>query len=731
MGEHMKKKVYLIISLVALLMLVIGLSYAFFSAVITQNPSNMVGNAANLELTFTDGNGTISGSYITPGWTGSDTFTITNTGSDTTNYVIRFTNITNTFSVYGSITYDLSCNNGVSLSNKVLPTASGVVVTGPISINVNAIHSCTISASYEDISGVDQLVDSGANFSFTVEIEGVNVKEISYVEDLVDLSKNVNSGTSYAHTWFVLQDDLDFSNSTSYRNSSDTSYGDINGNGTVETIFNELTSTASGAKGFMPIGSSTNHFKGSFDGNGHAIDSLYINRSDTDAALFGYVEGSTIRNLNIIGYVNGGGTNAVAGLVAKTSGNTNIIECSITVNVSNSGSGSTGGIVGLNTGNLYIAKSGTDSVIISGGDYVGGIIGRSVSTNGEKAIVEACYNNGNIVSSNNNSRIGGLVGAGDLIDILVGYNSGDVSGTHGVAAGGLIGSAGTVNIYGSMNGGDVSLNSSTGSTPGALGGLVGSIHDGKIVSNYVNGEISGSYVASSGGIVGRKELSESSLLIDHCVRSNSSTVGENGISGQTVSVGGLVGSSLADSTHLGPLIITNSFTNSDVGAVDVAGGLVGLSNSDTYIINSAFLGGISSSDSGSGIVGLVQSRNLYLNNVYSGTSNLPDNSGSSFGLFKINSGATSNVTNAYYVHNEDSFPGSNNSDGTEITASYMASAQFASTLNSNKDDIDLATAYNGVIPTISLNDWQLIEGNVVMDFPLGFVYDYVPPAFGD
>ena len=134
-----------------------------------------------------------------------------------------------------------------------------------------------------------------------------NPLTIGSIEDLVDLSIAVNEGTTYEGETITLLTSLDFDNPESYRNSEDTSYGDINGNEIVEPIITELTE----GLGFMPIGKITgthaelglplaNSFNGTFDGNGKTISNLYINRTNESAALFGDISSkATIKNLTI------------------------------------------------------------------------------------------------------------------------------------------------------------------------------------------------------------------------------------------------------------------------------------------------------------------------------------------------------------------------------------------------------------------------------------------------
>ncbi|WP_173218558.1 S-layer homology domain-containing protein [Paenibacillus alba] len=147
--------------------------------------------------------------------------------------------------------------------------------------------------------------------------------------------------------------------------------------------------------GWMPIGDNSNPFTGTFDGNGHVIRNLTINRSDLDfVGLFGYVfwQG-TLTNIGLL-YVNVTGHDYVGGLVGKTQDAIN---------------------------NSYVTGN------VSGGTYVGGLAGESDTIN-------YCYSTANV---SGNTSAGGL--AGSLTGMLISYSyaTGDVSGVN--FAGGLAG----------------------------------------------------------------------------------------------------------------------------------------------------------------------------------------------------------------------------------------------------------------------------------------------------
>lgn len=160
-----------------------------------------------------------------------------------------------------------------------------------------------------------------------------------------------------------------------------------------------------GDEPWTPIGQyARNAYKGVFDGQGYTIKGLYINSSDSNQALFGYVSGGTVRDLIVEGSVTGG--NNTAGIVAELAGASLIENCVNRVNV-------------------------------TGGNVVGGVAGR-ISTSTAKTI-RYCVNDGTIVG---NTQVGGLVGYMYYpITLTESYNRGNVraSSSSNYSAGGIVG----------------------------------------------------------------------------------------------------------------------------------------------------------------------------------------------------------------------------------------------------------------------------------------------------
>ncbi len=114
---------------------------------------------------------------------------------------------------------------------------------------------------------------------------------------------------------------------------------------------------ASGGYGFVPLGTNGrgsvvgNGFTGTFDGQGHVVDGLIINRPNADLiGLFGYAQNATIRNVGLTD-VDITGRNYVGGLVgysvaSGTGATASITQAYATGTVR--GSNLVGGLVGKN-----------------------------------------------------------------------------------------------------------------------------------------------------------------------------------------------------------------------------------------------------------------------------------------------------------------------------------------------------------------------------------------------
>ena len=165
---------------------------------------------------------------------------------------------------------------------------------------------------------------------------------------------------------------------------------------------------------WIPVGTSTTAFTGTFDGNGKVVKNLTINQPGSNMiGMFGYAVGATIKNL---GLENASviGQNDAGGIVGRMGGST-VNKCYYYGYVE--GNDHVGAIVGGTQvdGSLQstISNNYAYAVVNTRASQVGGILGTQVNTD-----VVYCYFAGQVISPSSNS--GGIV---SLIDAVTTTNS--------------------------------------------------------------------------------------------------------------------------------------------------------------------------------------------------------------------------------------------------------------------------------------------------------------------
>lgn len=204
------------------------------------------------------------------------------------------------------------------------------------------------------------------------------------------------------------------------------------------------------------IGTIEHPFNGYFDGSGYTISNIYINTTQTNSGLFGYIgSNGVVTNLTIQGTIANAGTNtgAIAGVNLGE-----ISNCTNNTNITISGS-SAGGIVGRNNGIIYRCKNNAN--ISCDGEDGGGIAGDNGYSNGTGFVIE-CINTGSVNANDYNS--GGIVGnngfdGADTKGLIYNcYNTGSINGGKN-NRGGIVGQiklrGGFTGIYNCYNRGNV------------------------------------------------------------------------------------------------------------------------------------------------------------------------------------------------------------------------------------------------------------------------------------
>jgi filamentous hemagglutinin family protein len=443
-------------------------------------------------------------------------------------------------------------------------------------------------------------------------------------------------------------------------------------------------------QGFSPLGTSSSAFKGIFDGLGHTISNLNINRSSTSyAGLFGNSSG-TIQNVSLIGG-SVTGSSDVGALVGKNSGVLNNVSSSTAVTSTANNSQYVGGLVGYSS--TAIVNGYATGAVSSNGNDVGGLVGYStVAIAGDYATGTvsgnsyvgglAGYSNGGISNSNatgnvtgsnqyaggltgyntggaiSNSFAKGIVSGYDYVGGLVGKSLGSISGSY--ASGNVTSTDSWVGGLAGYSGGGIDSSNASGNVIGNnvyAGGLTGFNTGGNISNSFATGSVSGAY-QYVGGLIGYNDIG--------ATISNSNAAGA--VSGDSY-VGGLAGYSLGDITNnsyaTGNLTVTGSYvgglagysggnisnsyaTGNIVGANYYAGGLAGYSTGGG-VSNTYATGTVSGYNSIGGLIGISYDSitNSYAIGAVSGTSGIGGLIGYGTGITVGSSYATGAVTGTY------------------------------------------------------------------------------------
>ncbi len=247
--------------------------------------------------------------------------------------------------------------------------------------------SVTVSSSHEDQNPDNNTLTEKLLVYSDFQGTGIEVNpyQINSKKDLIQLTYMVKYGNSFNGAYFVLNTNIDLASESD------------NDNG----------------KGWLPVGNGETIFKGNFDGKGHIIENLFIDRPGF-AGLFGYASGGIIKNLGIKN-ADVSGTESTGALIGACG--SSVKNCFSTGKVR--GFYQTGGLIGdaFDSGeggcmieNCYSTCIMTIDRMISSynASYTGGLIGYIY----QATQVKNCYASGSIYTSNINLQkaVGGLIG---------------------------------------------------------------------------------------------------------------------------------------------------------------------------------------------------------------------------------------------------------------------------------------------------------------------------------
>jgi len=295
-----------------------------------------------------------------------------------------------------------------------------------------------VNNAYWDIESTNQLTSDGGEGLTTAQMTGANASAVGNMD-----------GFDFENTWYITAEYPSLERPFEGEGTEAEPYE-------LETVFDlqemrkDLAATYTlttdvdasetkdwnGAEGFEPIGTNSERFEGSLNGDGHTISNLAINRSEmTNVGLFGVTDGdSTVENVGLVD-ANIHGDTQVGGLVGFLGAGATVSESYVTGTVG--GNEFVGGLVGYNFEGTVSESYATGGV--EGTNNVGGLVGENF-----EAKVSVSYATGTV---NGTNSVGGLVGNNnndnDDSEVITSYATGEVDGTDSV--GGLIGdNSGTV-----------------------------------------------------------------------------------------------------------------------------------------------------------------------------------------------------------------------------------------------------------------------------------------------
>lgn len=237
---------------------------------------------------------------------------------------------------------------------------------------------------------------------------------------------------------------------------------------------------------WTPIGTESRPYTGNFDGGGHTITELKIDKSGTDyVGLIGCLgSGGKVQNVTLTN-ISVSGANCVGGIAGQNYGT--VENCSVNGTVTGKGFTDTGGIAGSNYGTISgCSAEGT----VTGSVNVGGIAGGSYLG----VIIDGCHSTADVSGI---SSVGGVLGnLGNNSFLMACYSTGNVTvtSTDGSFVGGVVG----INSQGTVTGCYHATGEITSLGGGRIGGIVGENYIGTVAACYWDSNLSSGTGSNNG-----------------------------------------------------------------------------------------------------------------------------------------------------------------------------------------------------------------------------------------
>ena len=360
----------------------------------------------NATVTNCYNTGSVEGNYSVGGLCGMNEFgTVTNcynagnvAGNSSVGGVCGYNNfgtVTNCYYLTGTTAGGIGedYNSGEATEKTAEQFQSGEVAWLLQNEQEGQVWGQTIGTDEYPVLGGEKVLQIGNGYVNELKQDG-DFYLISTANELRLFASMVNSGQTSIRA--KLTADIELNNTTGWEN------------------WNESTE---GLNSWTPIGSGSQPFTGTLDGDGHSVSGIYINSTADYQGLVGYLGGGTLQNLGVkASYIKGG--NRVGGLCGWKEGGS-VTNCYNIGSVESTGA-EAGGVCGTSTSGNVSNCYNTGSV--TGYKWVGGVCG------GNSGTVTNCYNTGSVEG---NEIVGGVCGRNSST-VTNCYNSGSVEGNYSV-----------------------------------------------------------------------------------------------------------------------------------------------------------------------------------------------------------------------------------------------------------------------------------------------------------
>ena len=195
-----KKQTILVVA--SLLVVVLSVTLAYFTAQIIGEGKNISVSSADLKIVFTDSDGNIEGNDITPGWSNTKTFTVKNESNNTYKYDIIIKDLVNTFKTYKYLQYKItSTDGGYNMTDySYLPKSStkeDVALAYEVSIDKGKTHTYKVEIKYVNDESVDQSIDMGQSLSGTIYIREFTKPTMKLTDKLMADNPTIGPRTTF------------------------------------------------------------------------------------------------------------------------------------------------------------------------------------------------------------------------------------------------------------------------------------------------------------------------------------------------------------------------------------------------------------------------------------------------------------------------------------------------------------------------------------------------------